>query len=62
MSITSTTSQRRYVRVTFEDGNQVETPINGTLKTICDYYHKNWFNPNGKGTMVEFLQPIKETT
>ena len=53
-------SQRRYIRVTFEDGDYLETPINGTVQNICDYYHKNWFNPNGKGVQVEFLQPIKE--
>ncbi len=57
-------TQKRNVRVVFEDGNYIDTTINGTKKEIKDYYLNNYFNfgdteetPHDimlKGVKVEF--------
>ena len=53
------------VRVTFEDGNTIETRINGTKEEVRKYYIGNYFNFGDceripvdkmvKATKVEFL-------
>lgn len=58
--------KRRYVRVTFSDGDSLETWINGTEATVRDYYLNNWFNHGDteahpadkmvRGVRVEFLE------
>jgi hypothetical protein len=55
-------SRRRHIKVTFEDGNTIETPINGTKKEIRDYYVDKYFNMGVgdedkmvKALSVEFL-------
>lgn len=37
-------SRRRHIKVTYEDGNTIETPINGTRQEITDYYVGKYFN------------------
>jgi len=39
-----TANQRRSIRVTFEDGNTVDTEINGTEEEIKEYYLGKKFN------------------
>lgn len=50
----------RHIKVTFDDGEVLETQINGTKKTITDYYTKNQFVKDDEVTMqrgvkVEFF-------
>lgn len=58
-------SRRRHIKVTFEDGDTIETPINGTKKEIEDYYVGNYFNMGVendkmvKAISVEFLDEQK---
>lgn len=34
----------RYITVTFEDGNTIDTAINGTNESINEYYIGNYFD------------------
>jgi hypothetical protein len=50
----------RHIKVTFDDGEVLETQINGTRKEVTDYYTKNQFVKADEVTMqrgvkVEFL-------
>lgn len=51
----------RSIRVTYEDGNTIDTNINGTRKEITDYYVGKYFNFGieddhmVKAVAVEFL-------
>ena len=45
----SNVSRRRYVRVDFSDGDNLETAINGTKQEIRNYYL-----PNGEGQMQDY--------
>lgn len=52
--------KRRFVKVTFNDGDVVQTSINGTKKEIEDYYMKQDFEKQDesgshRGVKVEFL-------
>lgn len=56
-------SKRRSVKVTFDNGDVITTPINGTKKEIEDYYLNKYFNIGSgeedemaKVTGVEFLE------
>jgi len=59
--ISDDVSRRRHIKVTFEDGNTIETPINGTKREIEDYYVGKYFNMGVeddkmvKALSVEFL-------
>lgn len=56
------TSRRRVVKVTFSDGNTVNTDINGTKKEIEDHYIGKEFNFGvdgdvlATGVSVEFIR------
>lgn len=53
----------KHIKVTFSNGDTVETGINGTEEEIINYYTKNQFNLGSgdgkdvmvKGIKVEFL-------
>ena len=44
----ATSSRKRYIKVTFSDGDYVETWINGTVDEIIDYYMPEEWSENGK--------------
>ena len=61
--ITNTETTRHSIRVHYDNGDTVDTDINGTTKEILSFYVGNWFNlGNGRGgdlmakaVRVEFL-------
>ena len=45
---------RQSVKVTFEDGDYLETAINGTREAVTNYYLGQWFEGQGVVVKVEF--------
>lgn len=46
VGVTARTASRNDFRVTFEDGNTINTGFNGTLEEAEAYYLGKYFNPN----------------
>jgi len=57
---------KKYIKVIFENGDNLKTEINGTKKEILQYYLGNYFNLGierdnmQKCIKVEFLQTNKQ--
>lgn len=47
----------RHVKVTFEDGNFIETPINGTKKEILNHYIGQYFDM-GSGETEKMVKAV----
>lgn len=50
-------SNRRVVKVNFEDGDSITTPINGTEQEIEDHYIGNYFDL-GNGEQEKMVKAI----